>query len=78
MTKLPPDHLSLAADLDGDQIIDRLAIHHSDPHAGPQSQRCDIPQPFGLALMNPVDLYGFTNRNVGKRGAGQLVDGPVG
>ena len=64
MTKLPPDHLSLAADVDGNQVIERLAINHRDLGARPQSQRCDVPQPLRLALMNPVDFHGFTYRDV--------------
>ena len=78
MAKFPPNHLSLAADLDGNQIIERLAIDHRNLDAGPQSQRSDVPQAFRLALLNPVDLHGFTNRDVGKRGTGQLVNGSIG
>ena len=38
MTQLSPDHLPLAADLDGDQIIERLPIHHGGAHPGPEPQ----------------------------------------
>lgn len=78
MTKLPPDHLSLTADLDGYQIIERLAINHPDLDARSQSQRGDVPQPLRLALMNPPDLHGFTDRYVGNRGTGQLVNESIG
>ena len=36
MPELPTDHLPLTADLDGDQIIERLAIYHRDLHSGPE------------------------------------------
>ena len=78
MAKFPPNHLSLAADLDGNQIIERLAIHHGDMDPGSQSQRSYVSQPIRLALMNPPDLHGVTNRNVGNGDAGQLVNGSIG
>ena len=78
MAELAPDHLPLPGDLDGDQIIERLAIHHRDLHAGPQPQRCDVPQPLRLALVNPVDLHRLTDRDVGERGTGELLNGAIG
>ena len=71
-------HVALARGLDRDRPAERLAVPHRDHDAGHEAELAEIPQPLGLALVDPPDLDRLADGDVGERRAGKLMDGAVG